>query len=823
MSNIVVDDKKKSMNIRNSNTKDLMSISSIFFQRIYESGIDLSLYNIDLPTICVIGDTSSGKTSLLSNLIMVDLPSSSSCTTRCPFRIQMKKWTNAVNADDNHHNDDVDDNTSNNEKSIVVQRRRATISVEWKTSFDTVMNSNAPPIFQPIVIEDNEWDKITETLVQTQSFILQQTLKEVTNDIISLVIESTKYDYDLSLIDLPGFIRSAPGRNESKTLMMNNNILIKEYLNNPRCIILATHSSNVDWHNSQVTTEILHVDPETVRSILVLTKPDLIDVGAENDIVQLLSGHTLASIQTIHMIKGRGQASIDNNDSIEKALNDERHFFNTIQPWKSISDRNCLGTYHLRQKLSEMQLNMIRQSIPFILQEIQNKQQQNCDALTAMGELCETNLDRRRCYQKICQNLISHIRSSLSGKGGGTTKIIKEKKQHSLSAAAQLHEACYVFQNKIKNCTLAQIRTIEESCQVIVLSSKGSPIHGIVVHLDETFACVDYVNDNDKDSDILFHGVGYQSEQGIDIDVVWSDGNQIYIARKDNIYDSLKKIPLYNIRTDPSWLKERIISNRTDDLTCFHNADVFKCIIEEFTNDEWLPNCINLLQTAKTIISFTLIDSIEYIMPNINHEFRYHHLRSSIQKKCEQVLNQLYDDAFVQLNSHLEFEKHPYTQDTTFVENIIQSRNSRLKREIEIALQLDGDHDNDNNDNDAYNTTRHEIQEIINNVFEHNNNQYNAVISMDDILAEEMENILNSYGKIATQRVIDRTPMIIWNTLFRQIIISIQDELLLCNHDNDETVFKSLFIVDESITNRYNNLIKERNDLMNAYELLENL
>ena len=52
-----------------------------FMDRLTECNVD---DYIDLPMIAVMGDTSSGKSSLLSNISLVDLPSADSLTTRCP-------------------------------------------------------------------------------------------------------------------------------------------------------------------------------------------------------------------------------------------------------------------------------------------------------------------------------------------------------------------------------------------------------------------------------------------------------------------------------------------------------------------------------------------------------------------------------------------------------------------------------------------------------------------------------------------------------------------------------------------------------------------
>ena len=49
-----------------------------FMDRLTESNVD---DYIDLPMIAVMGDTSSGKSSLLSNISLVDLPSADCLTT----------------------------------------------------------------------------------------------------------------------------------------------------------------------------------------------------------------------------------------------------------------------------------------------------------------------------------------------------------------------------------------------------------------------------------------------------------------------------------------------------------------------------------------------------------------------------------------------------------------------------------------------------------------------------------------------------------------------------------------------------------------------
>jgi hypothetical protein len=64
--------------------------------------------------------------------------------------------------------------------------------------------------------------------------------------------------------------------------------------------------------------EARKVDPDTKRTIPVLTKPDLIGAGAEKSVKELLLGLKTDDFQMgFHMVKGRGQNALNNNETIE--------------------------------------------------------------------------------------------------------------------------------------------------------------------------------------------------------------------------------------------------------------------------------------------------------------------------------------------------------------------------------------------------------------------------------------------------------------------------------------------------------------------------
>ena len=224
--------------------------------------------------IAVMGDTSSGKSSLLSNISFVELPSSDTLTTRCPIRLQMRH----------------------------AESKCASVKVVWK---DIPKGADDDSIqFAVRTVGEDNWNELTSIIAEAQKHIIQKSGKEVARDMVCVDMKGPHCE-NLTLIDLPGIVRSS-GKGESASLAEDIQALMNDYLNNERCIILAIHPCNVDYHNSQILADARKVDPDTKRTIPVLTKPDLIDEGSESNVEQLLHGNVTESFAMgFHMVKGR--------------------------------------------------------------------------------------------------------------------------------------------------------------------------------------------------------------------------------------------------------------------------------------------------------------------------------------------------------------------------------------------------------------------------------------------------------------------------------------------------------------------------------------
>jgi hypothetical protein len=413
------------------------------------------------------GDTSSGKSSLLTSISMVELPSASELTTRCPIRLRMK----------------------------LSDERSARVSVQWKKP---PSNESGKELAFPVkIIAEDEWAKLPDAIAEAQRHIIDITGKEVASDVVEVEITGPQCE-DLTVVDLPGIVRTT-GKGESENLGEDIKELTDTYLKNSRCVILAVVPANVDFHNSQIMNEAAKVDPNTERTIPVITKPDLIDKGAEKDIVELLLGKkTIKFEYGFHMVKNRGQDALNQKATIEDGLKTEESYFENTEPWKHEKDRSLFGTPELRRKLGELQLSLIRSSLPQIIDEMEVKKENALSDLTFLGAQHPTVFHKRMFFFDLIKKLSCRLKGDLVGCEAS------DMIQDGMSSSAKFHENCSDFATKLKTGELSNICTVKKGTKV-VSRKKDSEVKGVVLEENEDGLFIDDDDrievDNDSVSD----------------------------------------------------------------------------------------------------------------------------------------------------------------------------------------------------------------------------------------------------------------------------------------------------------------------------------
>ena len=122
--------------------------------------------------------------------------------------------------------------------------------------------------------------ELTNTLTNGES-------QGFSTDIIVIELSSPESP-DLTIIDLPGIVRTTTNGQDLKVIKQIND-LIDSYIAQKNTIILAVIPSNQDIATVDILERASKGDPEGVRTLGVLTKPDLIGEGGEDEVVQVVS------------------------------------------------------------------------------------------------------------------------------------------------------------------------------------------------------------------------------------------------------------------------------------------------------------------------------------------------------------------------------------------------------------------------------------------------------------------------------------------------------------------------------------------------------
>uniref|UniRef100_A0A674JJS7 MX dynamin like GTPase 1 n=1 Tax=Terrapene triunguis TaxID=2587831 RepID=A0A674JJS7_9SAUR len=237
--------------------------------------------DLALPAIAVIGDQSSGKSSVLEALSGVALPRGSGIVTRCPLELKLKKV---------HY------------------------TLEWKGKIT----------YLEIKQELNGPSEVEKEIRKAQDAMAGKGVG-ISQELISLEISSPNVP-DLTLIDLPGIARVAVG-NQPKDIGNQIINLIKKYICKQQTINLVVVPSNVDIATTEALKMAKEVDPKGERTLGILTKPDLVDRGTESNVVDIVRNLSIPLRKGYLIVKCRGQQDIHDNLTLASAIQKEREFF----------------------------------------------------------------------------------------------------------------------------------------------------------------------------------------------------------------------------------------------------------------------------------------------------------------------------------------------------------------------------------------------------------------------------------------------------------------------------------------------------------------
>ncbi|KAM0792327.1 vacuolar protein sorting-associated protein 1 [Microbotryomycetes sp. NB124-2] len=299
----------------------------------------ISTNPIDLPQIAVIGSQSSGKSSVLENIVGRDfLPRGTGIVTRRPLVLQLiHRPATSSGKDGEAGSKPTSDKASNPD--------------EW----GEFLHKPGEKFFDFNKIRD---EIVADTELKTGKNAGISPLP------IGLRIFSP-HVLTLTLIDLPGLTK-VPVGDQPRDIERQIREMLLKFIMKPNSIILAVTAANTDLANSDGLKLAREVDPEGTRTIGVLTKVDLMDQGT--DVVDILAGRIIPLRLGYVPVVNRGQKDIDQKRPIAAALEAEREFFENHPSYRSKA--SYCGTPYLTRRLNTILMHHIKATLPDIKQKI---------------------------------------------------------------------------------------------------------------------------------------------------------------------------------------------------------------------------------------------------------------------------------------------------------------------------------------------------------------------------------------------------------------------------------------------------------------------
>ncbi|KAF9009444.1 P-loop containing nucleoside triphosphate hydrolase protein [Cyathus striatus] len=318
------------------------------------TSIGSSASQIDLPQICVLGSQSSGKSSVLENIVGRDfLPRGTGIVTRRPLVLQL------INRPAGNHSNGAPNGIDNaGDKHANADEWGEFLHLPGEKFYD--------------------FNKIRDEIVRDTE---AKTGKNagISPQPINLRIFSPNV-LTLTLVDLPGLTK-VPVGDQPRDIEKQIRDMLMKYISKPACIVLAVTAANTDLANSDGLKLAREVDPEGTRTIGVLTKVDLMDKGT--DVVDILAGRIIPLRLGYVPVVNRGQRDIEMNKPISAALEHERDFFENHSSYKGKAQ--FCGTPFLARKLNMILMHHIRATLPDIKARITSQLQKYNAELQSLG------------------------------------------------------------------------------------------------------------------------------------------------------------------------------------------------------------------------------------------------------------------------------------------------------------------------------------------------------------------------------------------------------------------------------------------------------
>ncbi|TAQ91221.1 hypothetical protein B7494_g444 [Chlorociboria aeruginascens] len=339
---------------------------------------------LSLPQLVVCGDQSSGKSSVLEAITEIPFPRRENLCTRFATEIILRRAP-----------------ISAIETKIIPDPTRIKAEQDRLNEFKKTISDFKE---LPHLI-----DEATERMGLDDK--TNRVPKAFTKDILRIEISGPDRP-QLTLVDLPGLIHTE-NKSQSQADVQLISELVTQYITNPRTIILPIISAKNDYANQVILKRAREVDEHGIRTLGIITKPDDLHPGSENEaaFISLAKNEDIFFTLGWHIVKNRGYN--ERNTSFEERNLSERAFFNKGN-WKDIPE-GYLGIESLRKRLSDLLYQHVREELPKLREELDNNYEKTNAELVKLGAGRADEQEQRQFLIDLSLKFYNLVRAGTNG------------------------------------------------------------------------------------------------------------------------------------------------------------------------------------------------------------------------------------------------------------------------------------------------------------------------------------------------------------------------------------------------------------------------
>lgn len=371
--------------------------------------------HVALPQLVVCGDQSVGKSSVLEGISGIPFPRQDGLCTRFATEIVLRHDLNE-------------------------QRTTATILPHVSRTDEEKLRLSA---FRQDVLDLADLSHIIEQAAKQMGICSGSAFADApafSSDVLRLEVVGNT-GLHLTLVDLPGLI-SVSDNGDDKLI----EDLVDSYLENSRTIVLAVIPASSDAETQKIIQRARHFDNDGVRTVGVITKPDLINDGTESRVVRLARNASPTKLNLgFFLLKNPTPIDLEKGMTIPERRRAELQFFSSGLWRKHGLDPSRVGIDNLREFLQDLLDRHIERELPKVRKDVEQLLNEVNGELIHLGAE-RTSPSRIRLYlTRISTDFQNLVKSGVEGVYGGRYSFfeVRGNSHRRLRAAVHMENERY--------------------------------------------------------------------------------------------------------------------------------------------------------------------------------------------------------------------------------------------------------------------------------------------------------------------------------------------------------------------------------------------